>query len=206
MSSAALAWCLGACSLTALAVLAPAPDERDRSLARATGLYLEDAPARRPVAALTAELRRGASGRYVEVRCAATGEGVVAVPGIAGVPGANVRTADELWRLLDRGELRIVTRHRERSLIGDLVGVEAADLPQRRFASDGGLEAAPPAQREAAAVTFRSVPLPDGPSTTYLEVGGVPRLSIEVRSVDGTPCVRLESLGDPEAATSGGGQ
>src|SRR5262252_6335549 len=161
--------------------------------------YYEDASVARAVAAVQATvLARGDEVR-LQIAVSALGDHVEPVPGLEGVFGANLRTAEELHRLLVIGELRVETRVDGRSIAGDVATVERGHLPARALRADGTLvlHAEAPAELPVRA-TFRTAPLGEGTSQCYLISEGVPRLRVEVaRTGDRAHIAAIESLGDP---------
>jgi hypothetical protein len=161
--------------------------------------YYEDAAVSRAVAAVQAAvLARGDEVR-LQIAVSALGDHVEPVPGLEGVFGANLRTAEELHRLLAGGLLRVETRIDGRSVAGDVATVERGHLPARALRADGTLvlHAEAPAELPVRA-TFRTAPLGEGTSQCYLVAEGVPRLRVEVaRSGDHAHIAAIESLGDP---------
>lgn len=173
-----------------------------------TALYLEDAPIPRPVAQVQAGIATCPGGPQLQLTVAAMGDGVDALPGIEGVPGANLRTAEELDRLLGQGALRLVTRNGTGECIGELIEVRRGRLPARALRTDGRLvfDAVTTGDLPVA-VTFASAPLPDGESWSYLEADGVPRLAVQVQcTASGAEVLAIESLGERLPAAPGGGR
>jgi hypothetical protein len=82
----------------------------EQVLDRARASYLEDAVPARKVASISAELVRGTDGVRLRVTIDARGPEVEAVPGFEGVRGGNLRTSEELDRLLRHDGLAVVTR------------------------------------------------------------------------------------------------
>src|SRR5262245_14061679 len=146
-----------------------------------SALYMEDAPIPRPVASVRARVVASGADIVLEVSVAALGAGIDPLPGLEGVSGANLRTAEELDRLLREQGLQLVTRIDGRSRPGTLLGVQYARLPARRVRRDGRLEL----QTETEATwptraTFATSNLPEGESWCYLEADSVPRLAVQV--------------------------
>ena len=81
--------------------------------------YLEDAPAPRPIAAVHARVLREGGEVWLELAVSPRGEGVEPVPGLDGLPGTNLKTAEELDRLTREGGLRLVERRDGRSIAGE---------------------------------------------------------------------------------------
>ena len=169
-------------------------------LAAASALYEEDAAARRPVAAMQARLLRIGGEVRLELRVLAVAAGIVPVPGLDGAPGANLRTAIELDRLL--GDQAIVLRSRigERLVNGSLLTIESGPVPLAAVDAAGNRAPATSPASWPVAATFRSAPLPQGSSRSLLEVDGVPRLLVDVTHGPGHATIdRLMSLGEHTA-------
>lgn len=197
--------CLVTGSLVALHLLcAAAPphgfDER-------TALYMEDAPIPRPVASVRAKVVASGADVQLVVSVGALGDGIDPLPGLEGVSGANLRTAEELDRLLREQGLQLVTRIDGRSTPGTLLSVQHGRLPARRVQKDGRLDL----QAETEAVwptraTFATSDLPDGESWSYLEADSVPRLAVHVRRTGAFARVlAIDSLREPAPAVRSGG-
>jgi hypothetical protein len=172
-----------------------------------TALYMEDAPIPRPVAAVRARVVANGADVELEVSVGALGAGIDPFPGLEGVSGANLRTAEELDRLLREQGLRLATRIDGRSHPGTLLSVQYARLPARRVRPDGRLEL----QTETEAVwptraTFATSNLPEGESWCYLEADGVPRLAVQVTRTGATAQIlAIDSLGEPAPVVRTGG-
>ncbi|MCR9245234.1 MAG: hypothetical protein NXI31_09395 [bacterium] len=167
--------CLAAVLPLILPPAAPAP----RVLASREALYLEDAVMPRPVALVRAELVGIEDARWLRLRLSAIGAGVDAVPGLEGVPGANLRTAEELDRLLREGRLAVTVEPvaGERTTApANVTAIEWRRLPARRVAITGiDFESRTTAEWPAA-VTMLTARLPLGEVNVYLEADGLPRL------------------------------
>jgi len=161
------------------------PRRPARVLDARTAPYYEDATVPRPVASVLAELVEDVGSLRLRVTVSAVGDEVDPLPGLEGVYGVNLRTAEELDRLLRSDALRLVLRHAGAQLPGSLESVQRDRLPARRVGPDGRfeLEAVTEASWPVRAVFF-GPPLPEGKSWTYLEADGVPRLAIAVESTD----------------------
>jgi hypothetical protein len=161
------------------------PRRPARVLDARTAPYYEDAAVPRPVASILAELVEDVGSLRLRVTVSALGDEVEPVPGLEGVHGANLRTAEELDRLLRDDALRLVLRHSGALVPGTLESVQRERLPARRIGPDGRLrlDVITDAQWPVRAVFF-GPPLPEGKSWTYLEADGVPRLAIAVESND----------------------
>jgi hypothetical protein len=161
------------------------------------GVYREDAPGARPVAALGARLRARGTVRWLELDVAARGPNVVPVPGLEGVHGVNIKTAHELHRALRDGRLRTMVRARGGSVVGsgEVVAVRSERLPQRRLSGDGDvdLHARTDAQWPVV-VTLRSDPLPAVAASFEVFLDGVSRLRVTVAD---ERILAIESLGEP---------
>ncbi len=190
--------CLVAGSLLVLRFVGTAP----RRLDEKTALYFEDAAIPRPVAHVRASVLVTSERPHLVLDISALGDGVDALPGLEGVPGANLRTAEELDRLLREQSLQLVMRCAGISVPGSLVDVRRERLPARRLLADGRLEL----QTTTAAVlpvcvTFASSALPAGTSWHYLQANGVPRLAVQVDTTAGTArIVAIDSLREPAPA------
>jgi hypothetical protein len=127
--------------------------------------YYEDAAVPRAVAAVQAAVRARGDEVRLQIAVSALGDHVEAVPGLEGVFGANLRTAEELHRLLADGQLCVETRVDGRSIAGDVATVERGHLPARALRADGTLvlHAEAPAELPVRA-TFRTAPLGEGTS------------------------------------------
>lgn len=162
--------------------------------------YLEDAPGARPIAALGARLLAQGERRWLELVVAARGPRVVPVPGLEGVHGTNLRTAQELHRLLRDGRLRPRLRDgagREAGA-GRVVAVAEEPLPSRRLGADGDVDLhATTAAAWPVEVTLVSDPLPAEAASFELLVDGTARLRV---SVAGDRVAAVESLGEPPYA------
>jgi hypothetical protein len=187
-----------------LAAFAAARRPHEILLDERSAPYLEDAAVPRPVAAVRATLHERAGEVRLAVEVSATGDGVEPLPGLEGVQGANLRTAEELHALLRDGALALVTRQRGSERAGALHGVRTGRLPARRLRPDGSLDLHEATAAELPlAVTFRSADLPEGTSHTYVQAGGVPRLAVTVHRAGTSAHIdALESLGEqlPSAA------
>lgn len=198
-------------SLTALLLLCtppiatPLPTPPARVLDRATAPYREDAPGARPVAAIDAELHRQDGGVRLRVRLRARGDEVVPMPGFEGVHGANLRTAEELDRLLREQQLRLIARVDGASRPGTLLEVVRAPLPERRLDAAGRLVAGATTRGEwPIAATFESSPLPEGSTWCHLLADGLPRLAVHVVDVCGAARIAaIESLAETGGAPGG---
>lgn len=178
--------------ILAQAPLMPAPFER--VVDRRTAPYYEDAVEPRPVAHVAVELLDRDGGLSLRVRVAACGALVDPVPGLEGVPGTNLRTAEELERLLRERALRLVTRDAGRAVAGRLAGVGWARLPAGRIDAHGFIDRSRgTAASWPAWVAFESARLPARESWSYLEVAGVPRLAVQVV---GEQILAIESRGE----------
>ncbi len=171
-----------------------------------TAVYLEDAPGARPVAAIDAALIGAAADTRLRLQVRACGDQVVPVPGFDGVHGANLRTAEELHRLLREDQLRLVVRVNGSSQPGELLAVEYAPLPTRRLGADGTLTPnAITAGEWPVAVTFLSPPLSPGETWCYLLAEDSPRLAVQVIGIGGVGRIAaIESLAESGAAVGGG--
>ncbi len=177
-----------------------------------TALYDEDALVPRPVASVRAELMAGGAedddARWLQLTISAFGPGVDPVPGLAGVSGSNLRTAEELDRLLREDALRLVVRQGGEVASDCPSRIAAIDwrrVPQRAFGPAGveivGVEGSPrtSARRWPATVTFRTATLPTGGALgCYLEADGLPRLLVEI---EGDRVARVASLGASQEET-----
>jgi hypothetical protein len=159
------------------------PRRPARVLDARTSPYYEDAAVQRPVASVLAELVEDVGSLRLRVTVSAIGDEVEPLPGLEGVHGVNLRTAEELDRLLRGDTLRLVLRHSGALVPGTLESVQRDHLPARRIGPDGRLRLE---ERTEASWPVRAVffgpPLPEGKSWTYLEADGVPRLAIAVES------------------------
>jgi hypothetical protein len=176
-----------------------------RVVATASAMYLEDALVPRPVAAVQARLCARGGERWLEVELSPRGAGVDPLPGFAGMPGVNLRTAEELARLVADDALRLVTRHDGSSVPGALVRVELGTLPAREVDADGLLrEVAAPGDWPVR-VVFRSAPLPAGATWSHLESDGVPRLALHVDAAGehGAAVLTIASLAEPAPIPAG---
>ncbi|HEX6812775.1 MAG TPA: hypothetical protein VF384_14210 [Planctomycetota bacterium] len=191
--------CLVAGSLLVLHLLSA--DAPQRCCDERTALYSEDAPIPRPVAHVRARVLAGGDGLRLELAVSALGDGVDAVPGLEGVSGANLRTAEELDRLLRERGLQLVTRVDGRSEPGALLAVQHGRLPARRLRPDGHLELRAETEAEwPVCALFATAALPGGTSWSYLEADGVPRLAVQVANAGTTArIVAIESLAEPPA-------
>ncbi|MCA8947961.1 MAG: hypothetical protein KDE27_00565 [Planctomycetes bacterium] len=159
---------------------------------RRSALFLEDAVVPRPIARVTAELIERGGVRRARVAVSALGPGVEPLPGLEGVAGANLRTAEELDRLLREAALQLVVRSAGESLAGRRIAVRWAAVPVCRIGDDGAIDFAARTAREwPVEVTFESPALPSGETWCYLEADGVPRLAVEIA---GDRIVAIESL------------
>ncbi len=115
-------------------------------LASERALYLEDAPGARGVAVVDAVVAAQDDARaQLSVTLSAMGAGVVAFPGLAGVAGSNLRTAEEMERLCSGSNLRCALRRLQgtRSLDWEPGTIEVArrgHIPERRILADGTIE------------------------------------------------------------------
>lgn len=178
---------------------APAP----RVLAEREEPYLEDAALARLVARIRAVVVQDGPAAHLRVELHAIGTFVDALPGIAGVPGHNQRTAEELHELLAAGELQFALRENGRSRPGTVAGVVRGRLPARRVDEHGNLvEMAAAGPELPLAVVLRSVELPPGRSLHYVIARELPRLLVTVDH-DGDIAViaAIESLGEWLAPT-----
>ncbi|HEU4419401.1 MAG TPA: hypothetical protein VFT55_10710 [Planctomycetota bacterium] len=172
-----------------------------------TALYLEDAAIPRPVASVDTKVVASGADIHLVVSVSAIGACIDPLPGLDGVSGANLRTAEELDRLLREQGLQLVTRIDGRSEPGTLLSVQHGRLPARRVRPDGRLDL----RTETEAVwptcaTFASSNLPDGESWCYLEADGVPRLAVLVaRSGATAKVLAIDSLREPAPAVRSGG-
>lgn len=191
---------IGTCALLTAASAHRPPT---RILATAAAHYREDAPAARPIAAVQARIESGAGGVRLLVVVDAEGAGVEPLPGFAGVRGANLRTAEELLRLLREDGLQFHSRGAGGVLPGSLRVLRRGTLPARRFAR-GQLELdGRTAAEYPLAVEFASVPLPDGEHDSYVVADGLPRLAVRTRvGGDGARIVAIDSLGAPDPLRS----
>jgi hypothetical protein len=194
----------------ALVVFLPGSPQRAPTppapLAEARALYLEDAVPPRPVAEVRARVvadGAGDTGWRLEIALSPIGAGVEPLPGFAGVPGTNLRTAEELDRLLADDALRLVTRHGGGSHHGALERVERRRLPARRVDAAGHLADGSTAAAWPAVVVFRSAPLPPGSAWSYLECDGVPRLAVQVVRAGAEVALAIESVGEVVAQPRG---
>jgi hypothetical protein len=197
--------CLITGSLVALHLLsagAPQPSSDER-----TALYLEDAAIPRPVAKVGAKVVANGADLHLVVSVAALGAGIDPLPGLEGVSGANLRTAEELDRLLREQGLQLVTRIDGRSRPGTLLLVQHGHLPARRVRPDGRLELhAETEARWPTRVTFATSNLPDGESWSYLEADSVPRLAVQVeRQGAFARVLAIDSLREPTPPVRSGG-
>ncbi|MEC7582778.1 MAG: hypothetical protein VYE77_00540 [Planctomycetota bacterium] len=156
----------------------------------------------RAVAEVEAVLFGNDEQAWLQLNVSAKGPVVEPIPGLTGVPGVNLRTAEELHQLLGEEQLRLVTREPDSARIGTLVAVTRQRLPVRRMLPDGNLDLSAVAPTSLPAkVTFASQPLPRGRSHTYLVARDMPRLLVEVeRDARGGRIVAIESLGIPFGA------
>ena len=181
-----------------LLLLLPAPGPMpERVLAESSALYQEDALVPRPIAAVRARVLAGALGRWLELRVSPCGPGIDPVPGFEGRPGTNLRTAEELERLVATGELRLVTRWSGVGHAGALERVVRGPLPARVVGLDGRHLDVTTAAPWPIEVVFRSVALPPSSTSSYLECDGVPRLAIHVDLRGDEATVALVSLAEP---------
>lgn len=188
-----------------LVVLPLLPPPSPRVLDARTAAYLEDAEVPRPVASVRAELVEAGGAVRLRVAVAALGDEVAPLPGLEGVHGANLRTAEELERLLREDALRLVLRRSGREVAGEDVVVERARLPARRVGAGGRLELdAATAAEWPVRATFTSPPLPAGESWCYLVADGHPRLAVGARcSTDGVRITTIESRAEPRGPIGG---
>ncbi|MEO6596576.1 MAG: hypothetical protein ABIP94_17630 [Planctomycetota bacterium] len=159
--------------------------------------YYEDAFVPRPVAQIAVELVASGEGAFLRVVVAALGPDVDPLPGIAGAPGANLRTAEELERLLREQTLQLVARVGADQVPGRLVEIEWARVPQRRIGEDGLVDFA--AMTESpwpVRAVFESEVLPAGETWCYLQADGVPRLAVHASPQH---ILAVESRGEREA-------
>jgi hypothetical protein len=172
-----------------------------------TALYMEDAPIPRPVASVRAKVVASGADLHLVVSVSALGAGIDPLPGLEGVSGANLRTAEELDRLLREQGLQLVTRIDGRGEPGTLLAVQHARLPARRVRPDGHLELR--TETEATwpvSATFATSNLPEGESWCYLEADSVPRLAVQVaRSGAFARVLAIDSLGEPAPVVRTGG-
>jgi hypothetical protein len=180
-------------SLVLATAHAPAP----RVVASGAALYLEDARTPRPVAAVRAQLVVDGDTLRLELTVAPCGPGVAPVPGFAGRPDANLRTAEELERLLGDGALRLITRVDGASVPGSLLRVERGVLPARRVDANGVVHDELTAAAWPLRVSFASSVLPAGVSSSFLECDGVPRLVVHVDARGAVPTLAIASLAEP---------
>jgi len=178
-------------------------------LDRRSASYLEDhlpsdTSGPRAVADMLATLLGDADGVWLRLAISAQGPRVEPIPGIEGVPGVNLRTAEELHLLLREDRLQLVTRDGRASLTGELMAVERQQLPMRRLRPDGSIDVSAVSAAELPVrVSFASHRLPPGRSRTYLLANGLPRLLIEVERDDGGDRITaVESLGELLAPTT----
>jgi len=196
MQVRSLHW-FSAAAVVLAAVASSSGPPGDRVLDAVVADYHEDAPGGRPIAALAARLLGRGGVRWLELVVAARGPRVVPLPGLEGVHGANLKTAQELHRLLRDGRLRPLVRDaaRREAGSGTVVAVETERLPARRLRADGDVDLA--ASTQAAwpvEVVIASDPLPEAACTFELLVDGVSRLRV---GIDGSTIASIESLGEP---------
>lgn len=161
------------------------PRRPARVLEAQTAPYYEDAAVPRRVATVLVELVEDVGALRLRVTVSALGDEVDALPGLEGVHGSNLRTAEELDRLLRSDTLRLLSRSAGAMVAGSLVSVQRERLPARRVGPGGRLELETETEAQwPVQVVFFGPPLPDGKSWTYLEADGVPRLAIAVESND----------------------
>ncbi len=166
-------------------------------LVEAKALYDEDALVPRPIAAVTAHLVADGGHIRLRVTVSAVGLGIEPVPGFAGTPDANRRTAEELDRLLAAGAMQWVTRRGAENEAGQLVAVERGELPARHIDAAGNVSATTTEASLVRRVTFESAPLPASTSCGYLLSEGVPRLCVQVDNTGDTYGLTIESMGEP---------
>lgn len=159
--------------------------------------YHEDAPGRRVVAAITARLHASGSSRRLDLELAARGPRVVPFPGLEGVHGTNLRSAQELHRLLRDGELELRVRGAS-AAAGRVVSVLEERLPARSLTPDGDvrLRDATPAAWPSR-VHLQTEALPEGRAIVDVFVAGVSRLRVTVCNDAVAPRIEaIESLGE----------
>lgn len=179
------------------------PEPAPELLASVVTTYEEDAPGARPVAAVQARVEQHGGAVRLRLSVAAVGDGVLPLPGFDGLPGANLRTAEELERLLADGALRLWTRaDGPRRVAAARPEVHRGPLPRRIVDAEGRLATGVSAAKWPLVVTFVSDPLPAGTSRSWLDADGLPRLGVLLQH-DGhqAKIVAIESL----PATSGEG-
>ena len=171
-----------------------------------TALYSEDAAIPRPVAHVRARTVASGADLRLELSVSALGDGIDPLPGLEGVSGANLRTAEELDRLLRERGLQLVTRVDGRSEPGVLLAVQHRRLPARRLRPDGHLDLRTETETVwPACATFATSALPDGISWSYLEADGNPRLAVQVARTGTTARIlAIDSLREPAPRVRGG--
>lgn len=184
--------------VAAAMLLAAAGRGGDELLDELVGDYLEDAPAARRVAEVRAGLLRRGGELHARILVSAQGARVDAVPGLSGVQGHNLRTAEELHRLLRDGRLAFVLRGGEP--VSDVQGSVAVSrvgrLPVRSIV-DGSLQMRGATRAEwPLEVAFEAGPLTGGEWRAYVLADEVPRLRVVFEiDGDGGRVAELRSLG-----------
>jgi hypothetical protein len=149
-------------------------DRRDAFVEREDG---------RRVAEIDAALVHDGRATRLVLRVSALGTGVDALPGWEGVPGANLRTAEEMTRLLEEGSLSA-------RLVGEETGIRVraavrvarrGAVPMRRLDAAGRLRLDERTrERLVTSIEVASDPLPPERMRVEVLVAGVARLTGEV--------------------------
>ncbi len=193
--------------VAAIAVLCPgAPTPAvPAALATRSAPFLEDALAPRTVATLCAEVLPAADGAVrLQLTVRAYGDAVLPLPGLEGAHGANLRTAEELERLLRDGALRLVLRRSGENLPGRVVAVERGALPARAVRTDGSIDFDALTGECAIGATFVGPPFTTSPTWCYLLADDAPRVAVGLERIDGAwHITTLQSLAAPAAAAAG---
>lgn len=184
---------------TTLHCLPPAPPKLLDAVAT---VYHEDAPSARPVAALNVRLLAQGGTRWLELDLRARGAGVVPLPGLEGVHGVNLRTAQDLHRILRDDRLRMVVRVRDGHAAGGgrVVAVRHERLPTRRILASGDIDLHARTQADwpvvvtVASDALSAVAIPSGHLVFELFVDRVSRLRV---TAEGDRIAAIESLGEP---------
>lgn len=189
---------LGLTALWATSALHTVPTPT--ALDAVTADYHEDAPGAREVASVGARLWQHGAQRWLEVEVSARGPRVVPYPGLEGVHGTNLKTAQELHAICSGGRMRFAVRDDARREVGHgaIANIQEARLPTRRLRAEGSVEMdALTAAAWPATVSVRSDPLPQGAATFDVLVDDLSRLRV---SVAHDRITAIESLGEPPLA------
>lgn len=175
-------------------------------LARGEAGYAEDAVPARLVAWVRCALIRTGSMVQLQVELLAQGPAVDPVPGLAGIAGTNLRTAEELHRLLREGALTVESRPEAGGRqVGSIAAVVRGRLPTRRITPEGRLELDTATASELpVGVTLLTADLLPGRHHTYVVADGLPRLCVTTVHGSGQDVIEgIASIGEDVGAAPG---